>query len=237
MLNTHNLSDQQLINVSHHWRRLALQGSNKAIEQARRHEAALRRRLGEVDHSTWPNGKGDVSGQLKASMNDESMTITEAANNFIIATADSATQSAEALRELLHNLRVLLKMDIAFVAEFVDQKKIYRYIDHDQAPSACAKAGDSAPLEITLCQRVVDGRLPSHLCDAQSHPEMAQVTTTNSSSIKAYLSAPVVLRDGRIYGTLCCISHTVRSALGSRQIDSLRYVAGIVAAELEKRQA
>ncbi|RYF42951.1 MAG: GAF domain-containing protein, partial [Cytophagaceae bacterium] len=89
----------------------------------------------------------------------------------------------------------------------------------------------------TLCQRVVDGRLPSYLCDAQSHPEMAQVKTTDSSNIKAYLSAPVVLRDGRVYGTLCCISRTARSALGSRQIDSLRYVAGIVAAELEKRQA
>jgi hypothetical protein len=33
---------------------------------------------------------------------------------------------------------------------------------------------------------------------------------------------------------VCCISHTLRSALGSRQIDALRYVAGIVAAELDK---
>lgn len=235
MLNTQNLSDQELINVSHQWRSLALQGSGKAIDQARQYEAELRRRLGEFDCFSVFNGNLDrrVHGKIAA----EPMTLTDVANNFIIATADSATQSAESLQELLHNLRVLLAMDIAFVAEFVDKKKIYRHVDHDCKTATCAKAGDSAPLEITLCQRVVDGRLPSYLCDAQSHPEMAQVKTTDSSNIKAYLSAPVVLRDGRVYGTLCCISRTARSALGNRQIDSLRYVAGIVAAELEKRQA
>lgn len=235
MPNTQNLSDQELINVSHQWRRLALQGSGKAIDQAQRHEAELRRRLGEINGSNFSGENVDHGAHGKIA--SKPMTMTEAANNFIIATADSATQSAESLQELLHNLRVLLEMDIAFVAEFVDKKKIYRHVDHDCETAACAKAGDSAPLEITLCQRVVDGRLPSYLCDAQSHPEMAQVKTTNASNIKAYLSAPVVLRDGRVYGTLCCISRTARSALGSRQIDSLRYVAGIVAAELEKRQA
>jgi hypothetical protein len=235
MADTQDLSDHELVNVSHQWRRLALQGSNKAvaIEQARLHEAELRRRFGEVDRSVRLNGSFGHRGNVK--MASEPMTITEAANDFIIATADSATQSAEALRELLHNLRVLLEMDIAFVAEFVDAKKIYRHIDNANKLSTYPKVGDSAPLEITLCQRVVDGRLPTHSSDAQTHPEMGYVKTTNASSIKAYLSAPVVLRDGRTYGTLCCISHTPRSALGSRQIDSLRYVAGIVAAELEKR--
>lgn len=234
MLNTQDLSDHELVNVSHQWRRLALQGSKKAIEQARLHEAELRRRFGEVDRSVRPSGNVGHQGHGKTA--SEPMTITEAANDFIIATADSATQSAEALRELLHNLRVLLEMDIAFVAEFVDTKKIYRHIDHANETPASAKVADSAPLEITLCQRVVDGRLPTHLGDAQAHPEMAHVKTTNASGIKAYLSAPVVLRNGRTYGTLCCISHTPRSALGSRQIDSLRYVAGIVAAELDKRE-
>jgi GAF domain-containing protein len=234
VLNTQDLSDHELVNVSHQWRRLAMQGSNKAVEQARLHEAELRRRFGEVDRSMWPSG--NVGHKGNGTTASEPMTITEAANNFIIATADSATRSAEALRELLHNLRVLLKMDIAFVAEFIDTKKIYRHIDHANGLPVHEKIGDSAPLEITLCQRVVDGRLPTHLNDAQAHPEMCHVKTTNASNIKAYLSAPVVLRDGRTYGTLCCISHTPRSALGSRQIDSLRYVAGIVAAELEKRE-
>lgn len=234
MLNTQNLSDQQLLNVSYQWRRMALQGSGKATEQARQHEAELRRRFGEIDSSMWSGGK--VNDEAKVGVAVEPMTMTEAADNFIVATADSATQSGEALQELLYNLRVVLGMDIAFVAEFVDAKKIYRHIDHANELPTCAQVGDSAPLEITLCQRVVDKRLPSYLCDAQSHPEMANVTTTNASDIKAYLSAPVVLRNGRTYGTLCCISHTPRSALGSRQIDSLHYVANIVAAELEKRQ-
>jgi hypothetical protein len=233
MLYTHALSDQELVNVSQrlHW--MVRQGSVKATDEARRDEIELKSRFGEFDRAVCPNRS--VNEKSKTRAIEEPMTVTEAANKFIVATADSATRSAEALQDLLHNLRVVLNMDIAFVAEFVDTKKIYRHVDQANEAPACVKIGDSASLEITLCQRVVDGRLPLYLGDAQSHPEMANVKTTNSSNIKAYLSAPVILRDGRTYGTLCCISHTLRSALGSRQIDSLRYVAGIVAAELDKK--
>lgn len=65
---------------------------------------------------------------------------------------------------------------------------------------------------------------------------MVNLAAGKVMDIGACLSTPVVGRDGSIYGTLCCISHTPRSALGTRQLDSLRYVAGIVAVELEKRR-
>ncbi|RYF37438.1 MAG: GAF domain-containing protein [Cytophagaceae bacterium] len=233
MLYTNALSDQDLIHASHQWHRMFLRGSAKATDQIRRHKVELQNRFSDLDHAFWPSGH--MSDKADARATEEPVTVTEAANRFVFATADSATRSTQALQDLLHNLRVVLEMDIAFVAEFVDAKKVYRHIDQANEAPACVKVGDSAALEITLCQRVVDGRLPLYLGDAQAHPEMANVKTTNASNIKAYLSAPVVLRDGRTYGTLCCISHTPRSALGSRQIDSLRYVAGIVANELEKK--
>ncbi|RZI54588.1 MAG: GAF domain-containing protein [Pseudomonas sp.] len=228
------LYDQELINTSHHLRRVALRGSSNALAEARRHEAELRRRFKEVDRKAWGFEGAVMKGQAKPS--PEPITMTAAAEKFIIATADTATQSGEALRDLLHNLRALLKMDIAFVAEFVDGKKIYRELDYSEDSKVSVKPGAAAPLETTLCQRVVDGRSPQVMQDARSDPDLASLAAVKTMDIGAYLSTPVVLRDGTVYGTLCCISHTPRSALGTRQLDSLRYVAGIVAAELEKRR-
>lgn len=228
------LSDQELIDVAHQWRRLSLSGSSEALREATRHEAEVRRRLGEVD----PNNLLAAAAKNQTqSETVEPLTIATATSEFIIATADVATQSAQALRDLLRNLRVLLDMNIAFVAEFVEGRKVYRHIDHALDSEVSVQSGDSAPLEVTLCQRVVDGRLPEHLADTRSRPEMKDLAAVKAMNIGAYLSTPVVLKDGSIYGTLCCISHAPRSALGSKQVDALRYVAGIIAKELEKRRS
>ncbi|UST53115.1 GAF domain-containing protein [Comamonadaceae bacterium OTU4NAUVB1] len=236
MPNARHLSDQELIDISHHWRRLALAGDASARDEARRHEVELRRRLGVPDPSEallQASSGGARNAEREAGL---PLAAADIASQFIIATADASTRSAEALQDLLHNLRILLDMDIAFVAEFVEGRKVYRRIDHAQGDAFAVKAGDSAPLESTLCQRVVDGRLPSQLGDTSTEPMLSTLAVQKALNIGAYLSAPVVLRDGSVYGTLCCISHSTRTALGSRQIDALRYVAGIVAAELDKHR-
>ena len=55
MPNHRALSDQELIDVSHHLRRRALEGSAEALFEARRHEGELRRRFGKIDGVTWGN--------------------------------------------------------------------------------------------------------------------------------------------------------------------------------------
>lgn len=227
------LSDQELIDVAHQWRRLSLSGSSEAMREATRHEAEVRRRFGVVDPHEVLAATTQSPTRPKTI---EPLTIATAASEFIIATSDVATQSAQALCDLLRNLRVLLDMNIAFVAEFVEGRKVYRHIDHAANDIFSVQPGDSAPLEVTLCQRVVDGRLPEYFADTALKPDMKELAAVKAMNIGAYLSTPVVLKDGSVYGTLCCISHGPRSALGSRQVDALRYVAGIIANELEKRR-
>lgn len=226
------LSDQELINTSHQLRREVMYGSSAALAEARRHEAELRRRFATVDMTTSHISQNQF--EFRAQAAPEPATLVAATRKYIIATADAATQSGAALRILLHDLRMILKMDIAFVAELIDGQKIYREIDHAESSAITVKSGSTAPLETTLCQRVVDGHAPEIMRDARSEPSLAELAAVKAMDIGAYISTPVVLGDGTVYGTLCCISHTSRSALGSRQLDSLRYVAGIIAAELER---
>lgn len=233
MHNSQTLLDQELITSSYHRRRRSL-GGDDALCEARRHEAELRRILIEVDKAAWGEGNNGVIGVPALKSPIQSLNV--AAENFIIATSDTSTQSGDSLRELLHGLRELLDMDIVFVAELVDGKKVFRDIDCAANEEVMVQEGTSVPWALTLCKRVVEGRAPQMMEDVRSDESLAELAAVKALDIGAYLSTPVVLRDGSVYGTLCCISHKARSALGSRQLDSLRYVAGIVASELEKRR-
>lgn len=56
------------------------------------------------------------------------------AGNFLLATADASNgASTKALSELLANVRALLKMDIAFVSEFVDGHRVFREVSSTPA--------------------------------------------------------------------------------------------------------
>lgn len=156
-------------------------------------------------------------------------------NQFLVATSDASSDIlASVITDLLRDARVLLEMDIVFVSEFVEAQRVIRWVDTAPDADETIKVGQTNPLEETYCQRVVDGRLPLAIPDAHLLPEAAKLEVTKAHKIRTYLAAPIVLSNGRIFGTLCCISHQPRTALGNRQTDALRIVAERVAAELQK---
>lgn len=157
---------------------------------------------------------------------------------FVVATSDASSDIlASTITALLRDARILLEMDIVFVSEFVEAQRVIRWVDKAPDADETIKVGQSNPLEETYCQRVVDGRLPLAIPDAHLMPEAAKLDVTKAHNIRSYLAVPIVLSNGRIFGTLCCISHQPRTALGNRQTDALRIVAERVAAELQKNLA
>ena len=138
------------------------------------------------------------------------------------------------IQDLLRTMRTLLDMDIAFVSEMHDDCITLRHLDTHPASASMAAVGDSSLLAQSYCKRVADGRFPNVMPDVLQVPEAVALPGTAALNIAAYLSVPVTLRNGEVYGTLCCISHSPRTALGSRQIDALRKVAEFVSHELEK---
>lgn len=156
-------------------------------------------------------------------------------NQFVVATSDASSNiMASAITGLLRDARILLEMDIVFVSEFVEGQRLIRWVDKAAGAEETIKEGQSNPLEETYCQRVVDGRLPLAIPDANLVPEAANLDVTRVHKIRTYLAAPIVLSNGQIFGTLCCISHQPRTAMGNRQTDALRIVAERVAVELQK---
>lgn len=136
---------------------------------------------------------------------------------------------------LLDVARRQLGMDVAFVAEFSGGQRIMRHVSADQAVSITP--GDSEPLEGTLCQRIVDGRLPQVIPDAAANPVSAALPITAATHLGAYVGVPVTFRDGRLYGTLCSLQFHPEPTLTSRDASVLSVIAKAISEMLEEERA
>ena len=129
--------------------------------------------------------------------------------------------------------RELLQMDLAYVTEFVGNDQILRVVDGESA-SFGVWTGSAIPLADTYCQRLLDGRLENPVADVKAQEESRTMPITEASNVGAFSSVPVVLTDGRFYGTLCCIDHQPQAALGSREVQILYLLARMIADQIER---
>jgi EAL domain-containing protein (putative c-di-GMP-specific phosphodiesterase class I) len=145
---------------------------------------------------------------------------------------DGRDSPVRQLKHLLRSIRRHLGMDVAFVSEFRDGRRYFRAVDsaHAEPP---VRVGNSDPLEATYCQRVVDGRLPLIIADARQNAVALELPVTEALPVGAHISVPVVLSDGRVYGTFCCFSATADLSLGERDLGAMRAFADLAARRIE----
>lgn len=152
-------------------------------------------------------------------------------SELLVATSDAADPSLPpGVQEVLGMLRERLGMDVVFVSEFTNGRRAFRAVD--QAPGQqLLTVGASDPLEESWCQRVVDGRLPELIPDARPLVAAGRAPAT-SFPIGTHISTPVQLKDGSVYGTLCCFSLSPRPGTGIGDLKRLKFTAELLADKL-----
>jgi len=160
-----------------------------------------------------------------------SVTISE----LLVATADSSDVLLDdSVPQLLHAMRERMEMDVVFVSEFIDGRRMFRYVD--AAPGAPnLQPGASNPAEESVCQRIVQGRVPELVHDLAQVP--AQDLPLLPFRVGAHLSTAIVLKDKSVYGTLCCFSVAPNPGLVQADLDKLRLCATLVARKIDLSQA
>lgn len=148
-------------------------------------------------------------------------------SELLVATADGYDPELDrSITHVLLMLRKELRMDVVFVSEFIGRERVFRFVDGlvPQGP----QTGDVALLEESYCQRVVEGRLPELVHD--TGPLIARGELPHLKfQVGTHLSTPVVLSDGRVYGTVCCFSASARPDLKESALACLRQCARLVA--------
>jgi EAL domain-containing protein (putative c-di-GMP-specific phosphodiesterase class I) len=139
----------------------------------------------------------------------------------------------EVLGRSLRAMREHLDMDVAFVSEFTEGRRVFRHVDADGA-ARVVEVGASDPLEDSYCQRVVDGRLPELMHNACANAEALKLDATTALPVGAHMSVPIRFGDGRVFGTLCCFSFRANTSLTGRDLAMMRVLADMVGHQLQR---
>jgi len=144
-------------------------------------------------------------------------------------TLDDITQ------HLLHAVREHLGMEVAFVGEFVGDRRFFRYVDAS-SETRFIQPGDSDLCEESFCQRVVDGRLPQLIRNARQFPAARELPDTQELPVGAHLSVPIRLSDGSVFGTFCTFRRQADPNLDDVHLALVRIFADVTAALIERNR-
>ncbi|MCR6476175.1 GAF domain-containing protein [Variovorax sp. ZS18.2.2] len=157
-------------------------------------------------------------------------------SELLVATPDGADDLIDvSVTEVLRMVLDHLQMDVVFVSEFCDGRRVFRRVE-TKPEARVIEPEQSSPLEESFCQRVIDGRLPRLVHNVATLPNFDELPPTDFS-IGAHLSTPIVLDDGRIYGTLCCFSFAPNEQLAQRDLKKLEISAQLAAKKINLRRA
>lgn len=114
-------------------------------------------------------------------------------------------------------------MDAALISEVREDHEIVRWaVGSGRIPRA--QRGQSAPLEDTICRRLLDGSIGNLVPDAEADPHVRDVPAVRAGPIRAYIGVPVTSAAARQY-VLCCLAGEARPDLGDADV---RFLEGLV---------
>ena len=141
---------------------------------------------------------------------------------------------AEAAYDRLTRLATnLLNAPVAQVSLIDEERQFFKSAQGMDEPWASAR---ETPLSHSICQHVVDARVPLVIEDARVHPVVCDSLAIRELNVVAYAGIPLITAAGHAIGTLCVIDHKPR-AWTAEQIETLETLAAAVLAQIELRAA
>lgn len=143
----------------------------------------------------------------------------------------SKEQSLESLvRQLLEMLETVTDMESTYLTKISDDFRLQHILYSRNTKQLDIPEGFSVPWGDSLCKRALDDGCPfsNDVARRWQDCEAAQAL-----GITTYLSTPVHLNDGSLYGTLCAASNAKKN-LSVRGKQVLSLFAGLIAQFIEK---
>lgn len=143
----------------------------------------------------------------------------------------STEQSLEGLvRQLLEMLEIVTDMESTYLTKVDINARLQHILYARNSKKMQIPEGLSVPWGDTLCKRAIDS---GTIFSNQVAERWADCDAAKALGITTYMSIPVHLADGSLYGTLCATS-TQQKELSERGEQVLRLFAGLIAQYIQK---
>ena len=144
-----------------------------------------------------------------------------------------AAQESDVVERALAAARDRLGMDASYVTTIDSREQTVHAIVGDP-DIVDTYTGVVMPVEQTFCRRMLDGEIPNVVPDTRAEPAIRDLAA--AQVFGSYIGVPVRLSDGRVHGTLCCVSRETKFDIGPEDLRFMQVLAGIVAARVEQAQ-
>ncbi len=124
------------------------------------------------------------------------------------------TDAEQQVAELLRTAKAGLNLSVAFLSR-LDGTTQHLEVVESSVPFLF-REGATQPQETTFCQAILDGKLPHVIPDVRKNPVAMALPAARMPRIRSYVSVPIVLSDGELYGTFCAAGLTSDKALSRR---------------------
>ncbi|MGY1815556.1 EAL domain-containing protein [Blastococcus sp. SYSU D00820] len=133
------------------------------------------------------------------------------------------------IADLLRTAKRSLRLSVAFLSR-LDGTTQHLEVVESSLPVP-VREGAAVPQRTSFCQAILDGRLPAVIPDVKRFPAAMALPSARIPRIRSYVSAPVRLSDGSLYGTLCAFGLTSDHELAERDkalMDVLAAAAAVI---------
>ncbi|WP_372592897.1 EAL domain-containing protein [Actinotalea sp.] len=141
------------------------------------------------------------------------------------------TQAEQQVAELLRTAKKALGLSTTFLSRFDGTTQVLQVVE--SSVPLLFPEGSERPRSSTFCQAILDGRLPEVIPDVRKHRVAMALPAARFPRLRSYLSVPVRLSDGTIYGTLGAAGLTTDKNLSARDKALMEVLAAAAAAVLE----
>lgn len=148
---------------------------------------------------------------------------------------DESAGTGRVLHSLISAARRHLGMEVGFISEFQGGRRVMKIVDQD-GRSPIIREGMSDPRQKSLCQRVVDGRVPQLIHDAQQLPDADELEAIRKLNVRSHVSVPIHV-EGEVYGTFCAFSSAHKKSLNRRDVALMQAFADVAGGLLKNELA
>jgi EAL domain-containing protein (putative c-di-GMP-specific phosphodiesterase class I) len=143
----------------------------------------------------------------------------------------SRSDADEQVAELLRTAKSALQLSVSFLTR-MDGENQHLEVVESSVPFLFQE-GNVQRQDTSLCQAIRDKKLPAVIPDLKKFPEAMKLPAARLPRIRSYVSVPVVLSDGTLYGTFCAAGLTSDKDLTKRDKSLMEVLAHAAAVIIE----
>jgi EAL domain-containing protein (putative c-di-GMP-specific phosphodiesterase class I) len=139
------------------------------------------------------------------------------------------SEAEQQIAELLLTAKKSLRLSVAFLSR-LDGTTQHLEVVESSVPFLFQE-GYQQKQDVTLCQAILDKKLPAVIPNLAEHPEAMKLPAARMPRLRSYVSVPVTLSDGSLYGTFCAAGLTSDKDLTKRDrslMDVLASAASVI---------